>query len=263
MQSVVRIQADRILRRVSSSYRLSRKHDAELDYWRGELKHLGEWFRNGTTDWWGIRPPRPAEKLAVSDLWTVNAVMTMHAMRPSYTEELRLDVDAFSDKRVLEIGSGPLCPILQFTGCVRHCIDPLTNLYIAAGWPLFEYDAHCIDARAESLPYPDGYFHAAISVNALDHVDDFAQTASEMQRVVRPGGGVYFEVEYHPPSVTEPIELSDARVVRAFSRCTLQTVITRSGEEMYQALARRFGLVADKNPRFGDERFITWHGTRT
>lgn len=133
---------------------------------------------------------------------------------------------------------------------------------MAAGWPLFGYDAHCVDAHAESLPYPDGYFDTAISVNALDHVDDFEQTASEMQRVARPGGGVYFEIEYHPPSVTEPIELDDARVARAFSKCTLQTVINRSGEEMYQALAERFALVADKNSRFGDERFVTWHGSR-
>jgi ubiquinone/menaquinone biosynthesis C-methylase UbiE len=103
----------------------------------------------------------------------------------------------------------------------------------------------------------------SISVNALDHVDDFEQTASEMQRVVRPGGSVYFEVEHHPPSVTEPIELNDARVVRAFSKCTLETVIKRSGEEMYRALAERFGLIADKNTRFGDEQFVTWHGSRT
>jgi ubiquinone/menaquinone biosynthesis C-methylase UbiE len=53
------------------------------------------------------------------------------------------------------------------------------------------------------MPYPDAYFDAVISVNALDHVDDFERVASEMQRVLRKGGGIYFEVECHAPAVTE------------------------------------------------------------
>jgi SAM-dependent methyltransferase len=253
-------RADRLLRRINPTYRLKKKHEEELRYWRGELIRLRKWFENGSTDWWGIRPPTREQQLKVSEIWETNAVLTMHHMRPSYLEELQLNRDYFLEKRVLEIGSGPLVPILQFEGCIRHCVDPLVGMYLAAGWPLFDYDAKFLSIGAESLPYPDGYFDAAISVNALDHVDDFERVASEMQRVVKHNGGLYFEVEYHAPTVAEPIRLSDARVVEAFSGCELNMVVNRSGREMFEALVKRFDLLP--NPRFGEERFVTWHGVR-
>lgn len=257
----LKARADRLLRQMSSTYRLKRKHEEELQYWRGELKRLGDWFEKGSTDWWGIRPPTGEQKLNGSEMWETNAVLTMHSIRPNYFEELQLGRDYFSGKKVLEIGSGPLAPILQFSGCIRHCVDPLAGMYLAAGWPLFDYDAKFFSIRAESLPYPDGYFDAGISVNALDHVDDFGRVASEMQRVVKRGGGLYFEVEYHSPTVTEPISLSDARVVEAFSRCELKKVVSRSGREMFAALVKRFDLLPN-HPRFGEETFTTWHAVR-
>jgi len=255
-------RADQFLRRASPSYRLHRKHEEELAYWRSELKHLKDWFREASSDWWGIRPPTPEQKLNVSGLWAVNAVMTMHSMRPSYIEELRLTPDRFSGERVLEVGSGPLTPILQFRDCTRHCVDPLINMYQTAGWPLFEYDTKFVSIRGETLPYPDGYFDAVISVNALDHVDDFERVASEMQRVLRRGGGVYFEVEYHAPTVTEPINLDDSRVMTAFSGCELNMIVNRSGREMFKALVERFDLLPNQFQRFAAERFVTWHGIR-
>ncbi|MGB3540243.1 MAG: hypothetical protein WBA42_18985 [Mesorhizobium sp.] len=66
--------------------------------------------------------------------------MTMHKLRPTYYEELGLEADAFEGKRVLEVGCGPLVPIQQFSACERHGIDPLADLYMASGWPLFDYD---------------------------------------------------------------------------------------------------------------------------
>jgi hypothetical protein len=106
----LKARADQLLRRASPSYRLKRKHEDELAYWQSELKHLNDWFQNGSTDWWGIRPPTPTQKLSVSELWVVNAVMTMHFMRPSYMEELCLEPDCFTGKRVLEVGSGSFPP---------------------------------------------------------------------------------------------------------------------------------------------------------
>ena len=182
-------------------------------------------------------------------------------MRPHYTERLRIEPDHFRGQRVLEIGCGPLAPILQFHDCARHCVDPLVDLYMAAGWPLFEYDAKFINAVAQSLPYHDGYFDSVISVNALDHVDDFERVASTIQRVLRPGGRTYFEVEYHLPTVTEPITLNDTRVVGAFSQCELTPVIRRSGRELYEATVKRFDLLPFDFQHF-DGQFCTWHGVK-
>jgi SAM-dependent methyltransferase len=212
---------------------MKRKYDAELNYWRGEMINLGKWYRDGTIDWWGIRPPTEAQKLNLSSSWVVNAVYTMHALRPSYTEELQVDRSHFAGRKVLEIGNGPLAPILQFEGCERHCVDPLNNLYVEAGWPLFDYDIKFLSVGAESLPYPDNHFDAVISVNALDHVDDFDRVAGEMQRVLKPDGEMLFEVEYHAPTVTEPLALDDNYIRRAFSRCHLDVVVNRPGREMF------------------------------
>jgi SAM-dependent methyltransferase len=184
-------------------------------------------------------------------------IRTMHSLRPSYSEELKLPTNHFEGKRVLEIGCGPLVPILQFSGCERHAIDPLANRYMECGWPLYEYEASILNVNGEKLPYPDKYFDAAISVNALDHVDDFEKVASEMQRVAK---SVYFEVEYHEPTVMEPITLSHDRVKRAFDRSNLTMVIDRSGKEMFEALVERFDLLPNQFARFPTERFVTWHG---
>jgi SAM-dependent methyltransferase len=259
---VLNSKADRLLRKVSPSYRLKRKQDAELAYWQGELSRLDKWFRQGTVDWWGLKPPAPEQKLFVSDLWVVNAVATRNALRPTYLERLKVERDFFKNKRVLEVGCGPMAPILQFDDCERHGVDPLLNVYMAAGWPLFAYDARFVNTGAELLPYPDGYFDAVMSVNALDHVDDFEQVASEMTRVLKPGGGVYFEVEYHTPTVTEPLRLSDNRVRNAFPGCELQLVASRSGHEVFEALVRRFNLMPFEFQHFEAERFCTWHGVR-
>src|SRR5206468_1167677 len=131
-------------------------------YWRGELQRLELWFVKGTTDWWGIKPPTPAQKKNLSSSWIINAVMTMHALRPSYHEELKIGRDHFLGGRILEIGNGPLIPILQFDNCERHGVDPLNNMYMKAGWPLFGYDAKILSMGAETLPYPDGYFDAVV-----------------------------------------------------------------------------------------------------
>lgn len=189
--------------------------------------------------------------------------MTMHQMRPSYLEELQIQADCLCGQRVLEVGCGPLAPILQFTDCTRHGLDPLLDQYIQSGWPLYDYDAKFVNAKGESMPYVDAYFDTVISVNALDHVDDFEQVASEIQRVIKIGGKVFLEVEYHRPTVTEPLELNDARVLEAFSSCKMTKVIERGKREMFQALVKRFGLISNKFEHFtDDEQFVTWHGER-
>jgi SAM-dependent methyltransferase len=259
--SLLNEQARRVLRRVSPTYRTRRKHDAELAYWQSGLQNLRDWFESGANLRIGLRPPTPQQKLNVSDSWIVNAVMTMHALRPHYSERLRIERDHFRGQRVLEVGCGPLAPILQFPDCTRHCVDPLVGVYMAAGWPLYDYDAKFINTCGESLPYRDGYFDAIISVNALDHVNDFEQTAREMERVLKPKGGLYFEVEYHKPTVTEPICLDEERVRKAFARSELTPVIQRSGKELYENLLRRFDLLPFDFQHF-DGRFCTWLGVK-
>jgi SAM-dependent methyltransferase len=165
-------------------------------------------------------------------------------------------LDHFTGQRLLEVGSGPLVPVLQFTGCERHALDPLNDLYVASGWPLYAYDAKMCSAHAEKMPYLDRYFDAALSVNALDHVDDFQAVATEIERVLKPGGNIYFEVDYHEPTVTEPISLNDEIILRAFRRCQLTKVAEAGKADVYRA-------TGTYNPQAtNDDRLVLWHGTR-
>ena len=253
---------DAVLRTVSSRWQAKRKYADEIDYWKHQLEDLKSWFVDGSTDWWGLPPPRSDQKVAdPTALWQTNAVLSMHRIRPTYHEELKLDGDFFRGKKVLEVGCGPLTPVLQFSGCIRHGLDPLLNQYIDAGWPIYEYGVKTVNAFAERMPYPDAYFDCAISVNALDHVDDFRTAAAEIQRVVRPGGGIYFEIEYHDPTVTEPLKLSDQDVLTSFNRARMRKVLERGKRELFSDLAKRFHLVPERFAAFSnEERFALWHG---
>jgi len=258
---ILKEYAKRVLHRSGSVPPQSQKHGAELAFWRDSMRYLENWFLNGQPGRSGIRPPRPEQKINISESWVVNAVATRHAMCPNYTERLQIGRDHLAGKRVLEIGCGPFVPIQQFTGCVRHGVDPLANLYMSAGWPLYEYDVKIISLGGESMPYPDGYFDSVISVNALDHVDNFEQVAVEMQRVLKRGGEFFVEVEYHPPTVTEPLELNDTRVLKAFSGCRLRCILARPGKDLYEALIRRFDLLPFDFQHYGSQ-FCTWHGVK-
>ncbi len=48
-------------------------------------------------------------------------------------------------------------------------------------------------SQAEELPFANGAFDCVIMVDALHHVEDQAHTASEMWRVLKPGGRIVIE----------------------------------------------------------------------
>jgi ubiquinone/menaquinone biosynthesis C-methylase UbiE len=93
------------------------------------------------------------------------------------------------------------------------------DAYIAAGYPLhcYEQRARFVKAMAESIPFEDGFFDAVISVNAIDHVNDFAATAKEIKRVLKPGGRFRMHVHYHPKTKAEPLELNDEVFLQNYS----------------------------------------------
>jgi hypothetical protein len=78
--------------------------------------------------------------------------------------------------------------------------------------------------------------------------------------VLRHDGDVYIEVEYHEPTVTEPIALNDERVCRAFGELKMEKVISRTGAERAGAMTKRFGLQPFDAHVNG--MFCTWHGRR-
>jgi SAM-dependent methyltransferase len=252
---------------VSPALRARLKYTGELDHWRDELARLRRWWQGGPEDWWGVPPPAEAERVAApSGLWASSAILTLAARNPFCLEELGLAPDAFAGSRVLELGCGPMVPLLQFAGCERHGIDPLIGAYAEAGWPVFDLPVTLMQGFGEKLPYPDAYFDAVLVRNALDHVDDVARTAAEMQRVLRPGGRLLAAVEYHPPTVEEPHSLDDATMRAVFAGCEMDKRRERDRAALHADLAARFALDLDalnrRAPPSGRSRYVAWHGVK-
>ena len=85
----------------------------------------------------------------------------------------------------------------------RVGLDPLVERYRSFG--IDRHSARYVNAPAENIPYPDGYFDVVTSINSLDHVNDVDAAMREMIRVVAPGGLILLVVEIHPkPTIAEP-----------------------------------------------------------
>lgn len=207
------------------------KNSRELAYWRGNINKMIDWY-TGVEQW---RWPFPSEEQKEKrfDL-RKNAIMTYIGFEndnASYLRDLQLSASAFEGGRVADFGSGPLPTLLVFNNCERYCLDHLMDTYRQIGYPLEEYERQItfVNCKSECVPFPDAFFDAVLSRNALDHVDDFQKTASEMKRVLRPGGVLRILVNYHPPTKTETQMLSDELVTRAFAGLEIEKVSEESG----------------------------------
>ena len=118
--------------------------------------------------------------------------------------------DAFKNMQLLEVGSGPMPSATCFTHCRLYCLEPLLPEYLEIGFPLHYYcNPAFIHAAAENIPVEDNFFDAVITENALDHVDNIVETANEIRRALKPSGLLRMHVQYHLPTLTEPIEIDD------------------------------------------------------
>ena len=199
-----------------------KKYDDELAHWKRSLEDYHKWYHHRIPLLYGEQPPDENSRVtAYSD--QANAVLTWQKIhqRPKYLEYLKLNRDAFQNKRILDLGSGPHPSALCFRDCSVYCLDPLLPEYLKAGFPFHLYDerARFTYGFGEKMPFSDDFFDAVISVNAIDHVDDFYATAQEVKRVLKPGGMLCMQIHFHKPTPTEPLSLSDQIVEEAFQWC--------------------------------------------
>jgi SAM-dependent methyltransferase len=208
---------------------LSAKQLGELLFWRLELQRMIDWYQGKTADLRGVAVPTEGARVVGYDL-KENAMRTwLKALIRRYPSSLLVAEDYFAGKRILDIGCGPIPFATAFTDCEIYGLDQLADHYRRLGYPLDSYSDRFtyVKASAESIPFEDGFFDAVISVNALDHVDDFPRSAREMSRVLRPGGVLRLEVHYHQPTLLEPWSLNDEVILEHLGHLGIRKVSER------------------------------------
>ncbi len=108
-----------------------------------------------------------------------------------------LDAAFFADRRVLDVGCGPV-GLIHFLpqAAARVRLDPLLHVY-GEKLPL-PSPGFSITAAGEQLPLADRTMDVAICFNALDHMRDPATALAEMARVLRPGGALLLMIHTFP-----------------------------------------------------------------
>ncbi len=197
------------------------KYDAEVKFWQGMIKHCVAWYNEEEKELFGTPSPTPAQKAHLPNIQD-SALITWFNLhqKPKYLQDLGLSAKSFSGDKLLDIGAGPLPSAVCFENADLYCLDPLYSQYVAAGYPLHYYgNVKFVNAFSEHIPTDDYFFDAVISVNAIDHVDNFAKCALEVKRVLKKNGKLAMHVHYHEATKTEPLQLSDDIFMDAFGWC--------------------------------------------
>jgi SAM-dependent methyltransferase len=121
-----------------------------------------------------------------------------------YTSCFDVAREWYAGKRILDVGCGPRGSLDWATDAAERIgLDPLAHRYLELGVDpgAMEY----VKGVAERMPFADASFDVVSSINSLDHVDDVRRAASEILRVLAPGGLVLVATELnHRARLTEP-----------------------------------------------------------
>jgi SAM-dependent methyltransferase len=132
----------------------------------------------------------PASRLAVEH-WDKTPLYLSEAERYS-TYPWLYDAAEFNDhkgERVLEIGCGTGCDLLQFAKHGAHAsgID-ITPEHIRLARERVGGQAEVCNGSATTIPFPDNSFDYVYSHGVLHHLDEPKRAVDEIFRVLRPGG---------------------------------------------------------------------------
>ncbi len=214
-------------------WRMPAKQYSEIKWWQQDIDRWVDWYEGRRTVLYGIPAPTTAQMVPGADRRERAILTWLSVMQASYPTRLGVSRDYFHGQRILDVGCGPLPLALGFTGCEVYGVDPLIEEYARVGYPFGKYPDRMkyLCGSAENIPVRDEFFDAVISVNAIDHVDDFAAAAREIGRVLRPGGRLRMEMHYHAANVCEPWALSDALVLQHYGHLGIRKVRERVPDE--------------------------------
>ena len=105
-----------------------------------------------------------------------------------------LDPYDWTGLRVIEVGcgQGPTLNYLARNGAIVYGLDMSSRSLQKTKVGTVELGTtqltHLVQADAERLPFPDGYFDMAVSLGVLHHTPDTTVGVNEIYRMLRPGG---------------------------------------------------------------------------
>lgn len=102
------------------------------------------------------------------------------------------------DARVIEVGSGAHGLIFHFGAKHGVGIDPLAVSYRGL-FPRWQNCAATVAAVGEQLPFANERFDIVLCDNVVDHAESPKQIVAELVRILKPGGLLYFTVNFHHP----------------------------------------------------------------
>ncbi|NJO10610.1 MAG: 3-demethylubiquinone-9 3-O-methyltransferase [Leptolyngbyaceae cyanobacterium SL_1_1] len=130
-----------------------------------------------------------------ADWWQPSAkVYALHQLNPLRFRFFDRYVSSWQGLSVLDVGCGGgyTCEFLAERGALVCGIDQSAACIEAARQHASSPIVYGVGA-AEHLPYGDRQFDVVTCVDVLEHVDDLAQTLSEIRRVLKPAGLFCFD----------------------------------------------------------------------
>ena len=100
-----------------------------------------------------------------------------------------------SGGRLIEVGAGFGRLANEYGGYNEVVLLDASEVHAAAAREALDGDTRftIVSGDAYALPYPDGYFDAAVCIRVLHHFEDPGPALAEIGRVVRPGGILVLE----------------------------------------------------------------------
>ena len=158
---------------------------------------------------------------------TSRALETLYATRDHVRrrELVHEALGAAVGERILDVGCGPgfyvaeLCDRVGPTGHVAGVDLSRPMLALATSRVAERDNVELAEAPATALPFADGSFDAAVSVQVLEYVADLAGALGELHRVIRPGGRVVvWDVDWETLSMRSGDAARMRRVLDAWDR---------------------------------------------